>query len=273
MRPQHYYLNQTQAIALDAELMNARLGGFSIDTLMELAGLSVACVVAKVYPQARRVLALVGPGNNGGDALVASRHLHHFGFTPEIYYPKRNPNVPLFANLQTQLNNLRVPFIETLPTNIGERYDLILDGIFGFSFDSKSPIRPPFDEILRRLRRTSTENDEGTPIASIDIPSGWDCDEGDVNGVGVKMPDTLISLTAPKPCARKFTGRHHYLGGRFLPAEMAERYDLRGLPAYKGWDQFVELDNTMTTTNSGDASEKASHDDNKRACSDDASSL
>lgn len=28
-------------------------------------------------------------GNNGGDGLVAARSLSHFGFKPEIYYPKQ----------------------------------------------------------------------------------------------------------------------------------------------------------------------------------------
>lgn len=35
--------------------------------LMELAGLSVACAIAKVYPPASRVLIVCGPGNNGGE--------------------------------------------------------------------------------------------------------------------------------------------------------------------------------------------------------------
>lgn len=42
--------------------------GFSIDQLMELAGLSVACVIGKEFPlleSKRRILVVVGPGNNG----------------------------------------------------------------------------------------------------------------------------------------------------------------------------------------------------------------
>lgn len=50
---------------------------------MELAGLSCATSLAEQYPRARhpRVLIVCGPGNNGGDGLVAARHLHHFGYT------------------------------------------------------------------------------------------------------------------------------------------------------------------------------------------------
>lgn len=56
--------------------------GFSVDQLMELAGLSVASAVLAEYPPAShlRPLVIAGPGNNGGDGLVAARHLYHFGY-------------------------------------------------------------------------------------------------------------------------------------------------------------------------------------------------
>ena len=60
--------------------------GFSVDQLMELAGLSVASAVRAEYPPAScaRVLVIAGPGNNGGDGLVAARHLHHFGYAVAV---------------------------------------------------------------------------------------------------------------------------------------------------------------------------------------------
>ena len=63
--------------------------GFSVDQLMELAGLSVAASLAAEYPasKARRVLVVAGPGNNGGDGLVAARHLHHFGYDVKVRGP------------------------------------------------------------------------------------------------------------------------------------------------------------------------------------------
>lgn len=65
--------------------------GFSIDQLMELAGLSVACSFLRAFPLKdgnRNVLVVCGPGNNGGDGLVAARHLAHFGYNPSVWYPK-----------------------------------------------------------------------------------------------------------------------------------------------------------------------------------------
>lgn len=52
----------------------------------------------------------------------------------------------------------------------------------------------------------------------------------------------LISLTAPKPCARFFTGPHHWLGGRFLPRSLAAAYGIEGvLAAYSGSQQAAKL--------------------------------
>ena len=57
--------------------MNIHQGGFSVYQLMELAGLSVALACFKVYPPTsfKRTLVICGPGNNGGDGLVAARHM------------------------------------------------------------------------------------------------------------------------------------------------------------------------------------------------------
>ena len=60
---------------------------WSTDTLMENAGLAVA---QEIWMQLgsledRRIAVLVGPGNNGGDGLVAARHLHEWGAQVRVY--------------------------------------------------------------------------------------------------------------------------------------------------------------------------------------------
>lgn len=56
--------------------------------------------------------------------------------------------------------------------------------------------RPPFDDLIQRL--VSLNSVENAPqrkpaIISVDIPSGWNVEEGDVNGDGLK-PDMLVSI-------------------------------------------------------------------------------
>ena len=70
------YLGQEAAREFDNALFNEYQ--FSIDQLMEVAGLCCAHAVGRAYPLiegGRRVLVVCGPGNNGGDGLVAARHL------------------------------------------------------------------------------------------------------------------------------------------------------------------------------------------------------
>ena len=232
------YLGQLAAQRLDEDLMGPL--GFSVDQLMELAGLSVACAVHAEYPKLThpRVLILAGPGNNGGDGLVAARHLHHFGYSVSICYPKRTDR-ELYKGLVTQCTSLGIPFLEServLAQPLRDQADVVLDALFGFSF--KGTPRPPFDALIAAMSPTASP----PPVACVDIPSGWDVEEGDVAGAAGEsiQPDMLISLTAPKLCAKRFEGRHHYLGGRFVPPEIVRKYQL-SLPEYPGTAQCVRI--------------------------------
>ncbi|PRW44444.1 pyridoxine pyridoxamine 5 -phosphate oxidase chloroplastic-like [Chlorella sorokiniana] len=229
------YLTQKEAQSLDEELMGPL--GFSVDQLMELAGLSVASAAATEYPTSThpRVLVVAGPGNNGGDGLVAARHLHHFGYQVTICYPKPTSK-PLYDGLVTQCRSLGIPFMsaeELAAAPLSSKYDVVLDAMFGFSFQGAP--RPPFDAIIEMLKPGA----HPPPVVAVDIPSGWNVEAGDESGGGLR-PDMLVSLTAPKLCAKQFAGSHHYLGGRFVPPQIKEKYKLN-LPPYLGVSQCVRI--------------------------------
>ncbi|XP_062511973.1 NAD(P)H-hydrate epimerase-like [Corticium candelabrum] len=236
-RSQIKYLSQEDAQQLDQELFNEYC--YSVDQLMELAGLSVAATVAKCYPigqlQPERVLVCCGPGNNGGDGLVAARHLRIFGYNTSVFYPKRTDKT-LYKNLTTQCERFEIPFLDTLPdsaADVDKQYGLVVDALFGFSF--KGNVRPPFDRVLSILK------DIKAPVVAVDIPSGWHVEDGNPEGL---QPDCLVSLTAPKECARHFQGRFHFLGGRFVPPGIQAKYHL-SLPPYAAAEQCVELPRTL----------------------------
>lgn len=185
--------------------------------------------------------------------MVAARHLFHFGYYPVVVYPKRSKNSVLFDGLIKQLKTLNIPIVNTIQEakdsliqanmpfdSVGAtggtesrtkmEFDCIIDAIFGFSF--KGQVRDPFGDILHDMKQS------GVRILSVDIPSGWDVEQGD--GVNSELhPYGLISLTAPKKCVKNFNGRH-WLGGRFIPPFIVEKYGLV-LPQYEGVSQVVEL--------------------------------
>ncbi|KAJ3477386.1 hypothetical protein NLI96_g10501 [Meripilus lineatus] len=157
-----------------------------------------------------------------------------FGYTPTIWMPKPGSK-EIYQRLKTQCINMKIPVIA--PSNDTSslrdalaRSDVVLDAIFGFSF--KPPARAPFDVALPMITESKL------PIVSVDIPSGWDVEKGNAEGVGL-VPDVLVSLTAPKEGSKGFSGRH-FLGGRFVTKAMEEKYSLN-LPQYPGFDQIVEL--------------------------------
>ncbi|KAK9828152.1 hypothetical protein WJX74_001066 [Apatococcus lobatus] len=140
-----------------------------------------------------------------------ARHLHHFGYKLQVCYPKQTDK-PLYHGLVTQLQG--------------------------------AP-KPPFDKILDMLKPGA----HPPIIASVDCPSGWHVDNGDESGDGLR-PDMLISLTAPKNGARHFDGKFHYVGGRFVPPSIQEKYGLQ-LPKYPGAAMAVKIGSNAAPKQNG----------------------
>jgi NAD(P)H-hydrate epimerase len=236
------YLNAEDSYNLDCELMSTP--GFSLEQLMELAGLAVAEAVYAVIPpsgggkERKKILLVCGPGNNGGDGLVAARHLTLFGYDCTVVYPKQSKSKQHFVNLVKQMEDVGVTIREEMPSDAKEgNYAAIVDAIFGFSFKAEGGIREPFGSIIKDMIASQGKGDgSGTSIISVDVPSGWDVNGGD-GGTGF-MPDVLISLTSPKLSSKKFTGRH-FVGGRFFPPAIAEKYGV-SMPPYEGVQQVWE---------------------------------
>jgi NAD(P)H-hydrate epimerase len=146
---------------------------FSVSQLMELAGLSVAICSARTAG-AGPILVCAGPGNNGGDGLVAARHLVHLGRQVHLFYPKR-PNKPLYQDLFESAQLCGVSVVSDV-TELSQ-YSQIVDAIFGFSFDPSGGIRAPFDALISALAATHV------PILSVDVPSGWNVDSGPLDAI------------------------------------------------------------------------------------------
>lgn len=137
---------------------------------------------------------------------MAARHLRHYGYRPSVYYPRPGQG-ELFARLAAQLRQLAVPFVDDDFSAALAASDCVVDALFGFSY--AGPLRAPFAAAVAGLR------DAPVPVLAVDAPSSWHIDAGppdDEPGRGY-CPAALVSLTAPKPLAAHFRGRH-FIGGR-----------------------------------------------------------
>lgn len=244
------YLSRDEAISLDQELFND--AKFDVSQLMELAGLSVSISIAKLYNKSShsKVIVCCGPGNNGGDGLVCARHLKMFGYSPTVIWPKQTEK-PLYSILKNQCIKFGIEVSKNLSINEFDSNTIIVDAIFGFSY-----IGPNRSLEFAKIIKIMHEASKKCPLVSVDIPSGWDVEDGpkylernqssldESLRLPVLQPDCLVSLTSPKLCAREFKGRFHFLGGRFCPDYLAKKYELN-LPPYPDTDLVQLLDGSL----------------------------
>jgi ADP-dependent NAD(P)H-hydrate dehydratase / NAD(P)H-hydrate epimerase len=173
-------------IVVTAEQMRA------IEQLMFEAGMPVAALMEKVaglilqrleqiYPAASypKVGILVGPGHNGGDALVVARELWHRGREIRVYLPLEKLKDLTAAHWQ-YLQKLGIPKAELADL---QTCDLLVDGLFGFGLE-RSLTGIVADTI-------NAIADWQIPILSIDLPSGLHTDSGAALGTAVRATHTL----------------------------------------------------------------------------------
>ena len=113
-----------------------------VEVLMERAGLGVALAAARMGARyGTRVLALAGPGNNGGDAYVAARHLRRRGVAVEVRalgYPKGADSPARKAAAAAVAAGVPVR-----PLGDPEPCDLLIDGLFGAGFRGRDARASP----------------------------------------------------------------------------------------------------------------------------------
>lgn len=154
--------------------------------LMERAGLAVAEQArAMMDDKARRILLVAGPGNNGGDAFVAARHLKQWWFDVAVLFAGEAEKLP--GDAQAAFSRWRDAGGKVIsdfpdPPQAG----LIVDGLFGIGL--RRPIEGKHAEVVRRVNAASR------PVLSIDIPSGLDANTGAVLGHAIRARQTITFL-------------------------------------------------------------------------------
>lgn len=208
--------------------------GVSLEMLMENAGNAVAAQVKQVLHSAvgKRVLVLVGPGNNGGDGLVAARYLHDWG---------AKVNICLCASRAQNDKNLKlamqcgIPIIHAyegktiadLRASISSA-DVIIDALFGIG--KIRPIEGIFKEVLQNVSMVKGTKSKPVLVA-VDLPSGLNSDTGEVDPNCLSC-DITVTFGYPKIGLFSFPGAEKV--GKLVIADI-------GIPQDLAQDVDVEL--------------------------------
>lgn len=196
--------------------------------LMENAGQGIAELAMRMVrnKRARRILVVAGKGNNGGDGLVAARHLANWGYHVKVAllaHPSELKNDPkvnyeilkhMGVPVERISNGTRIPRFKVLVRNA----DLILDAIFGVGLTR--PVGGIYREVI------SVINTLRKPVLAIDIPSGLNSDSGEELGIAIRARQTG-TLAAPK--RGLFFGKGPGCSGKIvildisIPAVLAKR--------------------------------------------------
>ncbi|MCM8595989.1 NAD(P)H-hydrate dehydratase [Accumulibacter sp.] len=162
--------------------------------LMQRAGLAAAdLATALCRLQGASLLVIAGPGNNGGDALVAARHLRERRFVVSVVLAGEAGRLPRdAAAAYRRFVDDGGSVLEGIPT--GQRWALIIDGLFGIGL--QRPVSGHHEELVRMANALAVR--DRCPLLALDCPSGLDADTGRICGAAVRASHT-ITFIAGKP--------------------------------------------------------------------------
>jgi NAD(P)H-hydrate epimerase len=176
--------------------------GVSLASLMQIAGESVAAVVAERVPEGE-VVVLAGAGNNGGDGWVAARTLHAEG-RPVRVLTTRDPHglagIAADAARAAIAAGVSWRLIEDGADADLAGASVAVDALLGIG--ASGALRQPLDEVSRAV------NDSTVFVVAVDVPSGIDTDTGLVSGEAI-VADCTVTFTAPKRGLVLYPGAAH----------------------------------------------------------------
>ncbi|RIK30260.1 MAG: bifunctional ADP-dependent NAD(P)H-hydrate dehydratase/NAD(P)H-hydrate epimerase [Anaerolineae bacterium] len=187
-------VSQMQKIEKEADA-----GGLTYDRMMQNAGHGLAEIIADLFvdDDQLEIVGLIGPGNNGGDALVALTALAEDGWKCRAYLVKRKQDA--LVKQFTEAGGELIPtekddsffhlssFIETA--------DVLLDGILGTGI--KLPLKKEVAETLSEVNDMLDVLDESPLVVAVDCPSGTDCDTGEIAEEAIHA-DLTVTMAAVK---------------------------------------------------------------------------
>jgi hydroxyethylthiazole kinase-like uncharacterized protein yjeF len=195
--------------------------GIDVVALMENAGYEVGVLARKMLGGSvlgRRVCCVAGKGNNGGDGLVATRHLHNWGARVRVVLGAEKADLRDMPARQLRILEKMGVEIDG-PTGGFDDAELLVDALLGYG--SRGNPREPTAGLIREV------NSSGIPVLAVDIPSGLDATTGKPNEPCV-IANTTVTFGLLKTGflnqeSRRFVGEL-YLADISLPEPIYRKY-------------------------------------------------
>ncbi len=167
--------------------------------LMQRAGAAVARLALAVAPHAQRIWVACGPGNNGGDGLVAARLLHRAGLAVQA---------TLYAEAQRLPDDARRALADALQDGVAVSAappvaapELVIDALLGLGTS-----RAPQGALAAAIDAIAAMR---SPVLAVDLPSGLQADTGQRLGSAAVRATHTLSLLTLKPGLFTGLGRDH----------------------------------------------------------------
>ncbi len=182
--------------------------GLTTEILMENAGRAVAEETRRLIGGVigKHILVIVGPGNNGGDGLVAGRHLEDWGAEVNLYLCGQRPDGDKNLALAQERD---ITIVQADQDRDFARFDsllgsseVVIDAIFGTG--RSRAVEGVFKQVLTKVIDAKHRNPDLVVIA-VDMPSGLDSDTGAVDS-SCPYADATVTLGYPKPGLFSFPG-------------------------------------------------------------------
>jgi len=177
--------------------VNSEYLGVNRILLMENAGRGLADFILKICEanSCSNIIILAGKGGNGGDGMVAARHLARnnqvsislLGSHGEIKKKSTLLNWIILKNMSQSLELTEIKNVKDLELyDIGSK-TIVVDAIFGTGI--KGEIRGFYRNVIKTV---NSWGNDGATIVSADTPSGLNPDSGTVSNIHVKAHHTCV---------------------------------------------------------------------------------
>lgn len=194
----------------------AALAAVAPGTLMQRAGSAAAMTALRLlieHGRNRDAVVLVGPGNNGGDALVTALCLARDGVKVTVLLcaiPATGDSADALRQAREEKNICIVESNRLFPEHA--ECSLVIDGLFGIGL--ARPIAGALRDLIADINRMRC------PVLALDVPSGLDADTGNVVGAdGIAIHAThTITFIGDKPGLHTASGRD--LAGKVEVADL-----------------------------------------------------